>query len=572
MAGGKETPRQKMIGMMYLVLTALLALNVSKEVIAAFVTINDKLDASSTTIHLKSEDSYAGFDKKRAALTLLKGDLTEFNTWQKKADELKAETQSIVSYILSEANEMIKEAEGEDWIEEKNDANQIVKLKPLIDIENMDNYDIPTYFFVGSDPKKPNERGLALIRQIHHYRDMMSKLMSTYTKGKNQFSFEPPSDLSGLKDALNSVNEEDRDRIKQFYTMLTIPDELQSHEDGAGLMPWSSVTFDHAPIVAAASMLTSLKLDIKNAESLASDFLLSKVNAPIFDFNKIEPMTFASSGYINQGDSLALNVMIAAYDSNAVTKIRYGVDADTLVENWKETTGALALKSTIPGQHKVKGAIGVKERGETVWKPWNFNYTVGQPMGVISMPKRMTLYRGYDNIIEGTASGFPPEKITLSGNGCTLRRNGRQWFAEPNRGVRTATVSVIGEKEDGSRVNLGSNEFKVRDVPTPNLYYGNINASENPTVSLAQIRAQRRLSLRYGPEIELTGVVFRIAAGEVDVSNLTSGGGKVNSGGIVDQRSLNIIRQSRGKRVTFIVYYNDPGGKRKRAGGIITVR
>ena len=64
MAGGKETPRQKMIGMMYLVLTALLALNVSKEVIAAFVRINDKIDSSSQIIHQNSDNIYHLFDQK----------------------------------------------------------------------------------------------------------------------------------------------------------------------------------------------------------------------------------------------------------------------------------------------------------------------------------------------------------------------------------------------------------------------------------------------------------------------------------------------------------------------------
>ena len=64
MSGGKETPRQKMIGMMYLVLTALLALNVSKQIIAAFVTINDKIDYSAEIINQKNHGVYQGFNKK----------------------------------------------------------------------------------------------------------------------------------------------------------------------------------------------------------------------------------------------------------------------------------------------------------------------------------------------------------------------------------------------------------------------------------------------------------------------------------------------------------------------------
>lgn len=68
MAGGKETPRQKMIGMMYLVLTALLALNVTKEVVNAFVTINDKLDASASIINGKVQDDYNTFEQKKMSI------------------------------------------------------------------------------------------------------------------------------------------------------------------------------------------------------------------------------------------------------------------------------------------------------------------------------------------------------------------------------------------------------------------------------------------------------------------------------------------------------------------------
>ena len=112
MAGGKETPRQKMIGMMYLVLTALLALNVSKQVIAAFITLNDKLDNSAEIIGNKVDGTYGGFDQKRAALVATKGDMKLLETWQGKAEELKSETAVIVGFLLGECNEMIKMADG----------------------------------------------------------------------------------------------------------------------------------------------------------------------------------------------------------------------------------------------------------------------------------------------------------------------------------------------------------------------------------------------------------------------------------------------------------------------------
>src|SRR5690554_8090680 len=100
MAGGKETPRQKMIGMMCLVLTALLALNVSKEIIAAFVTINDKLDQSGEVIDNATITTYGTFDSKRAAIIAQKGDRNIDHVWHGKAQNLNNRTSQISHFIL----------------------------------------------------------------------------------------------------------------------------------------------------------------------------------------------------------------------------------------------------------------------------------------------------------------------------------------------------------------------------------------------------------------------------------------------------------------------------------------
>lgn len=569
MAGGKETPRQKMIGMMYLVLTALLALNVSKEVIAAFVTLNDKLDASSEIINNKNNETYGGFDQKRAALVATKGDMKLFNEWQGRADELKLETKKVVSYILSECNEMIIVAEKKDWIEEKDENGLITKLKPLSEIENMDNYDIPTNRFVGGDPNKPNKEGLAIRDNIHAYRDLVLGLMSTYAEGSLQYTFTSPADSSGLDEALLSANEKDRDKIKQFYKALTLPEKLSPLKKGAPDMPWPSVMFDHAPIVAAAAMLTSLKLDVKNAESMASEFMLGKIDAPVFNFNKIEPMAFATTTYINQGDSLELKVKIAAYDSTEISKIRFGVDADTLEANWKEVTGNISLNGSKPGAHRVKGAIGVKEKGEIAWKNWDFNYTVGQPMGVVALPEMRVLYRGYDNIVEGTASGFPADRVTLSGSGCSIAKRGNEYVAKVGAGVREATISVMGKKDNGGSVNLGSFKFKVKSLPTPNLYLGGIENGQTP--GLASVRAQTRVSCRYDESVPLTNVAFSIVNGTVTVDGIMKKG-RILSGGTLDSEAQSILRQSANKQVTILVDYRGPDGVSKKTALVFQTR
>jgi hypothetical protein len=570
MAGGKETPRQKMIGMMYLVLTALLALNVSKQIVAAFVTLNDKLDASATIINNKNEDTHAEFDKKRAALQATKGDMKLLELWQGKATDLKYETAVLVSYLLTECNEMIKTAEGIDWIAEDGKgeavdskgtkAEVVTKLKPLMEINGMDNYDIPTNMFVGGNPNSPVQRGLDIRVKIHEYRDKIAVMMATYTQGKDKnWTFTPPADETGLGEALKTCNPADTAKIAQFYKALTLPEKLHAHEDGVEDMPWPSVIFDHAPIVAAAAMFTSLKLDVKNAESMATEYMLGKVEAPVFNFNKIEPLAFARTGYINQGDSLDLSVMIAAYDSNEVSKIKYGIDGDTANEaNWKEISGKIGLYGDSPGMHKVKGQIGVKEKGELSWKPWEFTYTVGQPMGVVAQPELRVLYWGYDNKVEGTASGYDPSSVTLSGSGVSLSSKGNgAYIAKVDRGTRTASISVSAKKDDGTSVSLGKFDFVCKPMPPAEIKFAGVKSGES--IQYTAARGTNKVSVSIDPSSPLQSVTYTVTGGSVYVSGIP-GEGKIGSGGTLDSKATGLINQSKGKTIIFEVNYKGPDG------------
>jgi len=579
MAGGKETPRQKMIGMMYLVLTALLALNVSKQVIAAFVTINNKLDASAQIIDQNNQNNYSSFDKKITTVKAQGGDVNAVKVWQDRAFKVQKRTTQVVSFLLSECNDMIKMSEGKDWIEEgekgRDKDGNILELMPLAEIEGMDNYDIPTNMFIGGDPQKPVPRGTAMRDSVISYRNYVAEVMATYETPKGKFTFKAPDDLKDLSAAMKTCNPDDTADISAFMRSLDMPEKVVQKIHGeTEELPWPSVMFDHAPIVAAAAMITAVKLDIKNSESMATKFLLSKVDVQEFDFNKIEPLAFASTGYINQGDSLNLRVMIAAYDSTEVPKVSWGQDADTSIEaNWKSATnatdGSISLRGESPGMHKIKGVIYVKQRGIEVPKPWEFEYTVGQPMGVVALPEMRVLYRGYDNIVEGTASGFPPDRVTLSGSGCNITKRGAQYVATVGSGTREATISVNGKKADGGSVNLGSFKFKVKSLPSPDVYLGGITNGQTP--GLSSVRAQTRLSCRYDESIPLTNVSFSITGGTVSVDGIMKKG-KVQSGGTLDANASQILAQSAGKQVTITVNYRGPDGVGKIAGLVFQPR
>lgn len=539
MAGGKETPRQKMIGMMYLVLTALLALNVSKEIVAAFITINDKLDSSGAIINGKNDNNITAFNQKRLALKEKKASLKTIDLWQGKSNQLTKLADRTVSFILQNSNEMIKMAEGKDWIANQNEHGQITQLKPLFDISNMDNYDIPTNLFIGGNPNKPNDKGNGIRDSIIEYRNNVCKLMANYTENEKQWSFDPLIAENDLEKALQTVNPKDTSSIKHVFSTLSIPKSIEVKDAGeVKEKPWASAMFDHAPIVAAAALFTALKVDVLNGKSIASDYMLAKVDAPMFNFNKIEPLPFSKSNYVNLGDSLDLNVMIAAYDSTENNLIRYGIDQDTIPENWTSTKGKINLDVDQPGYHIVKGQIGVKENNETKYRNWRYAYTVGEPTGSIALPALNFLYRGNQNLVVGSGSGFSKYKLVGIQNVTIREENGKQ-YAYPGNG-RNAKIKIIGIGNNGEQNDLGVFDFKVDDAPTPELKMG--SAIETRKADLAEITYATRFTAFYEPGIPLD-CNFKVIKWNVRIEGIrNSVDGTTN---VLSQKAKDYLKQAR---------------------------
>ncbi len=561
MAGGKETPRQKMIGMMYLVLTALLALNVSKEIIAAFVTLEEKLGASATLITNNNYDIYKGFKEKQIALETTKGDMTTLLFWKGNADKLRKESSAIIGYLNLECSDMIKEAEKVDWYDAKTDKDEfgnVFRLRTLRDIQSMDNYDIPTNMFIGGNPKQPIERGLNIPKKIHEYRNKVTELMATYEANGKKYTFKAPDDISKLKDALKTVNADDTAAITRVYKALTIPLMIKvKHAGVEEEMPWPSAMFDHAPIVAAAAMFTALTVDIKQAEGEIAAFMLGKVDAPKFNFNKIEPMAFARTGYLNAGDTMSLKVMIAAYDSTETPRI---------VWNGTEYNGPIPIKAGSPGAQKMDGVIYVKERGQDVPKPWTFNYTVGKPQGAVSLPEMFVLYRGYQNKVVGAASGYPDYKLVGTTN-VTLTKSGQEYIASPGQG-REAVISLQGVSPDGKTANLGAFNFRVRQMPKPSVKLGTIG--DGDVVDANVVRAQTRLFAGYGDDIPLTAT-FNVVKYEINLSGAPKP--EQGTGGNLSSGAINLVRQARpGSTVTIMTEVVGPDGRNIRSNCAFKVK
>jgi len=663
MAGGKETPRQKMIGLMYLVLMAMLAMNVSKEVINAFVTLNNKLESSIEQVENSNFELKNEFDKaystlksqgappaemkrvlmhkntndtiveltRRVCNDIVKRNIyllisaidpsTTFeeiegidqavigdnNTEAKAKAKKLAEKVTALGMIMDESHGEEGHAGHEEHDEYHNplfhiDDGGYIHIKDLRGYSKKDDYDTPTRLMAGPDFQHIAEEGKHFMENIKNYRNELCELIAghpsdTMENGQvyqyhfDTSKFHNPEFLLSEQDRENFKNEvdsalqllveenkidiADKEVLREVYVRMTIPDNVMNHGQP---YPWIFGQFDHAPIVAATAIMTSVRSDVLQVENLASAHIKTRVNVQSFDFNKIDPLAFASTSYINQGDSLGLRVMIAAYDSAEAMELKYW-EGDTLQyklpDAQQDKTTMMSFKGKAGeevrlgggvGDHKLYGLIAVKEKGIKKWKPWKFNYSVGTPTGTVANSEMNVLYMQYDNQIMASGSGYPATDATCSG--CSLSKKGDGQYIATVRSGKKATIVVHGISQDGSKTEIARQEFRIKRLPdpTPKVVGVGVEAS---TVKIGKIKQAKKLlaELKGSPlNIKFTITKFTISVvknGQVAEAKCT--------GERLSSKALGYIKGLKKGQKLYIedVYAKGPKGKAKKIPSMI---
>lgn len=224
---------------------------------------------------------YQDFQNKKSELQAKGRDLKQLEFWERKALRIQQASDQAVHYILSESNEMIKLAENKDWVSARDEEGNILTLKSARGIKNKDNCEIPTEYFLGSnfDLDNPNEnvRAYQLFKAIEQFRNVVLEELGTYKTSANQFIFKVPKDSSGLPEAYRTCNPQDTSVLGEVYRMLISP-ELVKDNYSDNQVPYPYYMFNKAPVVAAHAVLTSLTVDIKQAERIVAEHFFKKVN------------------------------------------------------------------------------------------------------------------------------------------------------------------------------------------------------------------------------------------------------------------------------------------------------
>jgi gliding motility-associated protein GldM len=272
MSGGKQSPRQKMIGMMYLVLTALLALNISKEIINAFITIDSGLKQTNSNFDTKNLMTYKAFDKAK------QNDPVKAKVPYENAMQAKKLSADLCAYITDLRGKMVAISAGVD--------HKVGDTLRLTLLDKPDDYDNPTHYMVGSDPSNITGEAKPLKEKLIAYYGELVKLVP-------------------------------KDKQKDFQSRIqpSIPTEKVYSAEHGEMVPWEEYNFYHAPIVAAIAQMDRIINDVKNAEGDAVNELFASINANDFKFDKLTAEVVAANSYVFTGDHYTADVFVGAFNS-----------------------------------------------------------------------------------------------------------------------------------------------------------------------------------------------------------------------------------------------------------------
>ncbi len=443
-----ETPRQKMISMMYLVLTALLALNVSKDILNAFIVVNDSIVETNRIFKAKVDGNYKTFEQ---AMALTPDKVREY---YEKAQQVKKEADALVMLIETMKWEVIGAVEGKSADEIKALEEQLLKEGKsfLLEIDGKDNYDAPTNYFFGDSHDgtgacKANDLKTAIV----NFKKKMTDLLGKYATAVNL----------GL------------DVEKEFPNM-----------EGDGTQNWQMANFYHTILAADVVLLNKLILEVRNAEADVVAQLYTAVDIEGFSFDKVVAKVVAKSNYVLTGDEYEAEIFVAAYDSKQQPKITVGSGVDSVnltvigtpetIEG-KDGVGIYKKGAGATGEQKFGGIIEVvSKNGSTTKYPFESSYFVAAPSATVSADKMNVFYIGVDNPVTISVPGVPNDKVRASISNGSLSPTGNGKYIVKVTGGTEAVINVSADF-GGSTKPMGSTPFRVKPLPTPKPYVAGKN-------------------------------------------------------------------------------------------------
>ncbi len=445
MAGGKETPRQKMIGMMYLVLTALLAMNVSKQILHGYIVVNESMEASKANLVESNKRIGESFE---AAINGNPAAKAYFD----KAKEAQAVLNPLYKYMDDVKFNVIAKTE-------KIGQADTAKLRYL---NAIDNYDQPSFELIGSDAGSPVNKplsGLELKDKMMSVHNSLISLVDNMQKNAKTKLF--PSDYEGLKKKIGHIKPED-----------------SGAEDDGLKMTWEVENFYHLPMAAVVCNINKMEADFKNLESEILQVFSSASGKLAIKFDRLNAKVIAPSSYIQSGQPYKADIFLAA-SSSSMTKDMMDVlvGTDSVSKGAGGTAvpivngeGKYEVGTGGQGEQTFKGVIKFKKPdGSTEYYPFSQTYMVAAPAVAVAAEKMNVFYIGVENPIAVSAAGVAPTDllVNLNGGGATKTGGAGGKFVVKCTTAGTCNISVSAKTKDGTKPQGKAIPFRVKKIPDP---------------------------------------------------------------------------------------------------------
>lgn len=417
MAGGNLSPRQKMINLMYLIFIAMLALNMSKEVLSAFGLMNEKLMVSNEATEERNNNFLASLELKAEEQP------EKFKPLKAKAEKLDKLASDFDNYLADLKSKMT------------------AKIDNSTDYEVMDRGDYLDQNFFKGDKIKPD--GEEFLNQMRTFREGVADLL----KGQ-----------PGMEPVINDVK-------KKFST-----EDVKNRDNRS--QGWLDYHFKGFPLVASLTKMTQLQADIKTTESeVLSNMLQGTLSSEVSMTNYTTLMETSKSAYFN-GEQFDGQIVLGRKDSSTKpSRVELTLDGRKLSENqYSIEDGKVKLKVGTGGvgEHKIEGKLIFAQDGEEIEVPVNSSFaTVAKPnSATISADKMNVVYRGVKNPMTISFAGIPDNKVSASAQGLSGSGGSRYTMDATSIKGREVTINVTGTLPDGGKVNDNAT-FRIKDLPKP---------------------------------------------------------------------------------------------------------
>ena len=499
-----------MINLMYLVLTALLALNVSAEVMNAFLSIDKSLATTNANTNKSLDATVEGLDN------LLKEDAKKkYRPLQPAIQKIREEVKSFSSYMDNIRVQLIDGSGNKDGAVD--DGDYVMKEGKRKKLKGLKNKDVTTRMMVQDGMGDEIEAKIRSTREniIKAYSEVLTEHGKTF----------------GLQDP------EIKKKITNFENNLTLG--VTNDWEGTDKTSWSDYKFRQMPVAAVLPTLTQIVTDAKNAESAGVNQLAELSGGRVVEFNQFFPVISAEKGYVIKGESFKADVSVGTYsDQINPSDVTITINGQSKRPN-KDGKVEFTEKATKLGKRTLKLTATVNNplTGEKSSGSSEFTYEIGERSVAVSADKMNVFYIGVDNPISVSAAGVNSNdlKVSLSGGGGKLKKSGS------NSWVATVTKPEICKVNVNAGPLKDTKEFRVKRIPDP---IARLGKKQDGAMGNGEFKAQQGLiawldNFDFDAKCRIQGfTVVRVPKREDPIES-------VNPGGTYNSKSKRIVNAAK---------------------------